>query len=80
MFPTGRRELSQILTGMLRSIEPMQVLSGPVGSERVHFEAPPRDGLEAEIARFLAWFNEPRELNNILRACIASHNIPRNKI
>jgi Fic family protein len=71
MFPTGRRELSQILTGMLRSIEPMQVLSGPLGRERVHFEAPPRDGLEAEIARFLTWFNEPKELNNILRACIA---------
>jgi Fic family protein len=56
---------------MLRGEEPMQVLSGPIGRERVHYEAPPRDRLEAEMDRFLRWFDRPGSLNNILRASIA---------
>ncbi len=39
------------------SLGPMQVVSGPMGRERVHFEAPPASRIEAEIARFLEWFN-----------------------
>jgi Fic family protein len=71
MFPTGRVGLSLILVGMLRGGDPMQVLSGPIGRERVQYEAPPRDRLDAEMARFLTWFNQPGDLNNTLRACIA---------
>jgi Fic family protein len=71
IFPSGRVGLSLILVGMLRGEEPMQVLSGPIGRERVHYEAPPRDRLDAEMDRFLAWFNKPADLNNTLRACIA---------
>jgi len=71
LFPTGRVGLSLILVGMLRGEDPMQVLSGPRGRERVHFEAPPRDRLEAEMDRFLHWFNSPVSLNDTLRACIA---------
>jgi Fic family protein len=71
MFPSGRSGLSLILVGMLRGEAPMQVLSGPVGRERVHYEAPPRDRLEADMDRFLRWFNKPEKLDNTLRASIA---------
>lgn len=71
IFPTGRVGLSLILVGMLRGAEPMQVLSGPIGRERVHYEAPPRDRLDEEMDRFLHWFNQPGSLNNTLRACVA---------
>lgn len=71
MFPSGRSGLSLILVGMLRGEEPMQVLSGPIGRERVHYEAPPRDRLDTEMDRFLAWFDGPQKLSNALRACLA---------
>jgi Fic family protein len=71
IFPSGRSGLSLILVGMLRGEEPMQVLSGPIGRERVHYEAPPRDRLDTEMDRFLTWFNKPEGLNNIVRASIA---------
>jgi Fic family protein len=73
IFPTGQRGLSVILVGMLRaSAEPMQIVSGPVGRERVHYEAPPADRLEPEMQRFLDWFNDgSRGLDNTLRACLA---------
>lgn len=71
MFPSGRSGLALILVGMLRGEAPMQVLSGPMGRERVHYEAPPRERLDTEMERFLAWFNQASELNNTLRACLA---------
>jgi len=71
MFPAGRSGLALILVGMLRGEAPMQVLSGPIGRERVHYEAPPRDRLDAEMDRFLDWFNQSAALNNTVRACLA---------
>lgn len=71
LFPSGRSGLSLILVGMLRGDEPMQVLSGPIGRERIHYEAPPRAGLDGEMRRFLRWFNEPEDLSPTLRASIA---------
>ncbi len=71
LFPSGRSGLSLILVGMLRGSEPMQILSGPIGRERVHYEAPPRDRLDAEMDRLLAWFNGPHDLSGVLRAAIA---------
>src|SRR2546429_5599922 len=71
MFPSGRSGLSLILVGMLRGDHPMQILSGPVGRERIHYEAPPRDRLEAEMNGFLKWFNNSENVNNTLRASIA---------
>lgn len=71
LFPSGRSGLSLILVGMLRGGEPMQVLSGPIGRERVHYEAPPRDRLDEEMRRFLQWFNRPQEASATLRASIA---------
>ena len=72
LFPTGRSGLHEIRVGELRGEAPMQIVSGPVGRERVHYEAPPRERLDAEMNRFLAWFNEPpAELDGLLRAGIA---------
>ncbi len=71
LFPSGRSGLSLILVGMLRGEEPMQVLSGPIGRERVHYEAPRRDRLDEEMLRFLQWFNGPRDVGLTIRASIA---------
>jgi Fic family protein len=72
LFPTGYSGLRKIRTGSLRGRSPMRVVSGPIGCERVHFEAPPRTGLAAEVARFLAWFKEaPASLDGLVRAGLA---------
>ncbi|MCB1727778.1 MAG: Fic family protein [Gammaproteobacteria bacterium] len=64
--------LGNIRIGELRGDEPMQVVSGRIDRPVVHFEAPPRDGLEAELQRFVDWFNAPPGgLDPILRAGIA---------
>ncbi len=47
---------------------PMQVVSGPIGRERVHFEAPPAERIDEEMARFLEWFNESDEMDGVIRA------------
>ena len=59
LFPTGYSGLSRIQVGGWRDDAPgpMQVVSGPIGRQRVHFEAPPADRLEAETGRFLDWLN-----------------------
>ena len=49
----------------------MQVVSGPVGRQRVHFEAPAADRLDAEMARFLAWFNGDAALDPVVKAALA---------
>jgi Fic family protein len=63
----------QIRIGDWRGNDPMQVVSGRIDRPTVHFEAPPRDGLEARIAEFVAWFNTSRNdatLDPLLRAAI----------
>jgi Fic family protein len=72
LFPTGHSGLRRISSGQLRGPEPMEVVSGGIGGERVHFLAPPRERLEAELARFLDWFeNPPKDLDGLVRAGIA---------
>jgi Fic family protein len=72
LFPTGRSGLHEIRVGELRGEEPMQIVSGPIGRERVHFEAPPRDRLEREMKTLLQWFNKPpKGLDGLLRAGLA---------
>lgn len=46
----------------------MQVVSGPIGRQRVHFEAPPAEGLEAETSRFLDWLNGPSNIPPLIKA------------
>ncbi|HEV7505251.1 MAG TPA: Fic family protein [Thermoanaerobaculia bacterium] len=72
LFPTGYSGLRAIRSGQLRGTEPMEVVSGGVGREHVHFLAPPRERLQAELARFLGWFEEPsKNLDGLVLAGIA---------
>lgn len=57
LFPTGRSGMTRITVGQWR-IGPMEVVSGPMGRERVHFEAPEAARLDTEMGQFLAWFNQ----------------------
>lgn len=59
LFPTGYSGMSRIFIGQWRNDAdgPMQVVSGPVGRRKVHFQAPPAERLPAEMSRFLAWAN-----------------------
>ena len=72
LFPTGCSGLSEIRTGALRGKEPMRVVSGAIGHQKVHFEAPPRTRLVTEVRRFLDWFNAPApHLEGLVRAGLA---------
>lgn len=73
LFPTGRSGMTKIRTGAWRdaSSEPMQVVSGPIGKERIHYEAPAAARVGPEMQDFLEWFenNEPADL--VLKAGLA---------
>jgi len=72
LFPTGRSGLTKIRVGRLRGAAPMRIVSGAIGKQRVHYEAPPRSGLDRELKLFLGWFNAPpAELDGLLRAGVA---------
>lgn len=70
LFPTGYSGLSSIRVGAWRddATGPMQVVSGRIGQERVHYEAPPADRLQAEMGRFLDWLNGPPREPALIRA------------
>jgi Fic family protein len=72
LFPTGRSGMSRITVGAWRTPEagPMQVVSGPVGRERVHYEAPESERLDEEMSRFLDWF-ETATPDPVLKAGVA---------
>lgn len=74
LFPNQRGSLSHapIHVGTLRGAEPMQVVSGRLDRPTVHFEAPPRAGLERELDLFMDWFNtDSKAIDPLLRAGIA---------
>jgi len=73
LFPTGRSGVSRITVGAWRTSKsgPMQVVSGPMGREKVHFEAPDAERLEPEMAGFLKWFNTPPATDPVVKAAIA---------
>ena len=75
LFPSDDNLSAQPLRiGTLRGEEPMQVVSGPLHRPTVHFEAPPRAGLQEQLDTFLAWFESSRNdvsLDPLLRAGIA---------
>lgn len=73
LFPTGRSGMTKIVVGAWRTEAsgPMQVVSGPIGRERVHYEAPDFDRLEAEMNAFLAWFNAAPATDPVLKAAVA---------
>ena len=49
----------------------MQVVSGPIGRQKVHFEAPAANRLDHEMRKFLKWFNTPSVIDPVLKAGIA---------
>lgn len=72
LFPTGRSGLHEIVVGKLRGQAPMRIVSRPAGRERVHYEAPPRARLTAEMRAFLQWFNKPPpDIDGLIRAGLA---------
>lgn len=73
LFPTGYSGLRPILVGAYRiHTEPMQIVSGPVGREKVHYEAPASDKVPAEMAKFLAWANDGvAEPSALVKAALA---------
>src|SRR5665213_71724 len=74
LFPTGRSGMSKITVGAWRddSSGPMQVVSGPVGRERVHFEAPAAARLDKEMNAFLDWFNsKSSDIDLVMKAALA---------
>lgn len=73
LFPTGRSGMTKIKTGAWRdeSAGPMQVVSGAVGKEKVHFEAPKAERLKKEMATFLDWFESKDAIDPVLKAGLA---------
>jgi Fic family protein len=73
MFPTGRSGMSKIKVGVWRDDRtgPMEVVSGPVGKEHVHFQAVPGARLKREMAKFIEWFNQPADIDEVLKAGLA---------
>ena len=73
LFPTGRSGMTKIEVGAWRTETsgPMQVVSGPFGRERVHYEAPEAARLDREMKTFLAWFNGRAKIDPVLAAAIA---------
>ncbi|MBE9585700.1 Fic family protein [Mucilaginibacter sp. JRF] len=73
LFPTGRSGMHKITVADWRSPEagPMQVVSGAMGKEKVHFEAPEAERLSAEMDMFLQWLNTETNTDAVLKAAIA---------
>ena len=73
LFPTGRSGMTQIVVGGWRNDRdgPMQVVSGPIGRERVHFEAPAAERLPTEMRAFLDWYNAPPRMDPLIETALA---------
>jgi len=73
LFPTGRSGMMRIAVGAWRDDAggPMQVVSGPIGREHVHYQAPSADRLDHEMRLFLDWFEAKTGPDPVLRAGIA---------
>ena len=70
LFPTGRSGMYKIDTACYRTGE-MQIVFGPMGKERVHFEAPPPEDMKKEMDVFINWFNEDSSLDLVVKSAIA---------
>lgn len=71
LFPTGFSGLYRINVGKWRGKEPMRVVSGPIGRETIHFEAPPFENIEGEMKKFLAWWSKSNgSVDGLVRAGI----------
>ena len=72
LFPTGFSGMSRIRTGAYREhAEPMQIVSGRPGREKIHYEAPPSLQVQAEMEGLIAWFNHADESDHLACAALA---------
>ena len=73
LFPAGRSGMRKITVGAWRTADAgsMQVVSGPAGRERIHFEAPHAMRLDGEMDAFLKWFNAPPAIDPVIMAGVA---------
>jgi len=73
LFPTGRSGMAKIAVGRWRADKsgPMQVVSGPMGRERIHYQAPVAKLVRGQMQAFLKWFNAKSTSDEVLKAAIA---------
>ncbi len=73
LFPSGWSNLYKITVANWRkdTSGPMQVVSGPMGKEKVHYQAPDSDKIEPEMEKFLQWFENDNDIDLVLKAAIA---------
>ena len=74
LFPTGRSGMHKIVVGAWRDNainDPMQVVSGAMGREKVHYQAPDADLLNDEMNAFIKWFNKESRIDSVVKAAIA---------
>ena len=73
LFPTGRSGMTKIAVGRWRGVrsDPMQVVSGPIGREKVHYQAPEAKRVPREMQAFLKWFNAFPAIDPVLAAGLA---------
>ncbi|HEY3856759.1 MAG TPA: Fic family protein [Verrucomicrobiae bacterium] len=73
LFPTGRSGMRRIKAGGWRTDEsgPMQVVSGAIGREKVHYEAPGDERLKKEMGRFIKWFNAVSKIDPVMKSALA---------
>lgn len=73
LFPAGRSGLQKITVGAWRTGQygPMRVVSGAIGKEKIHYEAPSASTLQSEMSQFIDWYNSDRSLEPIIKSAIA---------
>ncbi len=73
LFPTGRSGMTSIAVGRWRDgkSDPMQVVSGPIGRQKVHYQAPAAKRIPGEMSAFLKWLNGPQSMDPVLTAGLA---------
>ncbi len=73
LFPTGRSGMAKIAVGRWRDAQsaPMQVVSGPIGREQLHYQAPEAKRVSGEMRAFLEWFNAPPPIDPVMVASLA---------
>ncbi len=72
LFPGGTSGIKRIEVGKLRTFsEPMQIVGGKIGKEKIYFQAPPSSAVPQEMTLFLDWYGNTNDLDGIVRAAIA---------
>lgn len=73
LFPTAYSGMHKVLVGQWRddSTGPMQVVSGPMGKETVHYQAPPANNIDSEMKKFIVWINKKQNNDLVIKAALA---------